>query len=63
MNIVSLDSQRPHLTLDTGNAVHVMPVALVADVAEGRKPPSILGDDCLRVIVDEWLTEQGWGRG
>lgn len=47
---------RPHVTICTSGAVHVMPVAMVRDVAAGRLPLSAIGDDCLRVIVGEWMT-------
>lgn len=51
-----LDEYRPHVNIEThdGNQ-HVIPMALIHDVANGEYYPGILGDAVLRSIVTEWL--------
>jgi len=56
MSVAHIDDYRPHVVIQTDDAVHVMPLALIDDWAEGRKDPD---PDCMRVIIREWLE---WGR-
>ena len=58
MSVVSLDSRRPHLVVDSRSIdgmVHVYPVSYWRDWAAGKpvgvEPPT----DVLRRIVAEWL--------
>jgi len=58
MTVLRLDDHRPHLTIMTvdGNA-HVLPVSLVRDWIEGRRP-IVETDDweiIVRTICKEWL--------
>ncbi|UIS24713.1 hypothetical protein S21ZY_151 [Pseudomonas phage ZY21] len=56
MNVVDLIEKTPHVSLidHQGNA-HVIPVSAIRGIANGTYPPSNLGDDVLRRIVEEWL--------
>ena len=54
MPIEHLDDHRPHATLQdpmTGR-VHVVPMALIEDWANGELPPD---PDCARAIIFDWL--------
>ena len=56
-NVVNLDSQRPHLVIDSsgfGGSVRVYPVAYFEDLVAG-KPVEPIPDDALRQIIAEWL--------
>lgn len=35
-NIIHLDQYRPYITIETEDSVHVLPLALLQSVAEGR---------------------------
>lgn len=54
--LVELDDHRPHLTMacDAGH-VHVLPVALVLDIAHADQPIDHLPDCLYRKILGEWL--------
>ena len=53
--VIELDAMRPHYCIGVANGnQHVLPVALVSAVADGREPPAVLGDDVLRTIISEW---------
>lgn len=53
--VINLDAMRPHYCIGVANGnQHVLPVALVTAVAEGRDSPALLGDDVLRAIISQW---------
>lgn len=54
-NVVDLDAQRPHLTVEGESRVHVVPVALIEDVIIGKRSPTVLGDELTRDILAQWL--------
>lgn len=52
-DIAELDDQRPHVVVNAGEKVHVVPVNLIGDWAEGvHEVPK----DILRVIINDWLS-------
>jgi hypothetical protein len=50
---------RPHLLVHASDGAHVIPVALLTDVAEGRKPSQILTEPVIQRIIQEWLKGAG----
>jgi len=58
-DVVELDDMRPTLMIECpGHVIHIMPVMLIENVIAGNEPPSILGDDVLREIVERWWATQ-----
>lgn len=58
MSVVDLTDKTPHVALiDHKGDAHVIPVSALRGVANGTYPPSNLGDDVLRRIVEEWLSK------
>lgn len=55
--LVILDEYRPHVQIQTGNDVHVLPVKALQEVAEGKRNPYDIEDwpRIMRKIVEEWL--------
>lgn len=54
-NVVAIDDMRPHVVVHASDAAHVLPVALLQDVAKGSKPSSILTEPVIQRIIEEWL--------
>jgi hypothetical protein len=56
-NIVNIEDAKPHLTVNCGESVHVVPVALIEDVIAGKKDFTQLEqwDVLLKTILKEWL--------
>lgn len=58
-NVVDLDAQRPHITLDEYGVdgkvrvVHVIPLLKIRDWAEGRAP--LPDEGLLRAALADWL--------
>lgn len=42
MSIVDLSERQPHLIVNMGNAVHVLPLSLIRDIASGKVDASKL---------------------
>ena len=55
--VSSSDGHKPHLTVNCGESVHVVPVALIEDVIEGKKDFTQLErwDVLLKTILKDWL--------
>lgn len=60
-DILRMDDYRgPAITVETGKAIHVYPLAYFQAVAQGEEVEPI-PEDVLRVIVGEWLQlKQGY---
>ena len=59
--VTNLDDYKPHCAIPslTRNAVHVVPLSLVEDVASGKIDFSECEDpDWIRTIMKEWLDER-----
>lgn len=56
-SIVAMHSRKPHVVINTGEAVHVVPVEVFRKLADGGLPLESLAchDVILRVIIGEWL--------
>jgi len=56
-NVIDLQDHHPHLTIPTKNAVHVLPVALIKDVIDGKKLIFDIDgwEDILPVILSDYL--------
>jgi len=56
-NIRHISDNKPHLTVNCGESVHVIPVALIEDVIEGKKDFTQLDqwDVLLKTILKDWL--------
>ena len=55
------DENSEHMTITTHEGcVHVVSVALIEDLIEGRRKLSDMPDmeDVMRAILDEWLTDR-----
>lgn len=54
--IVNFIENTPHVSVivESGD-IHVMAVASLRKIINGEYPPSNLGDDVLRRIIEEWL--------
>lgn len=55
--VIHIDDQKPHLTINCGDSVHVVPIALIEDVIAGKKCFTQLEqwNDLLKTILVEWL--------
>jgi len=55
--VVYLDDMREHLTIQGGKAVHVCPITMFRDVANGKLPLYNIDDvdDMAPRIIAEWL--------
>lgn len=55
--VENIDDFRPHLTVNCGKSVHVVPVALIEDVIAGKKDFTQIDDwvDLLKTILRDWL--------
>ena len=56
-NIVNIEDAKPHLTVNCGESVHVIPVALIEDVISGKKDFTQFDDweTLLKTILRNWL--------
>lgn len=56
--IIHIDDHKPHLTVNCGESVHVVPVALIEDVINGKKDFTQLDqwDTLLKTILKDWLS-------
>lgn len=56
-NITHIDDHKPHLTVNCGESVHVVPVALIEDVISGKKDFTQLDqwNVLLKTILKDWL--------
>lgn len=56
-NVVRLDGFRPHLVLAAADrSLHVVPVALLEAVIEGRKPFTAMDERAVRAMLLDYLT-------
>lgn len=56
-DVVQLDDYRPHLVLAAADrSVHVVPVALLEAVIEGRKPFTAMDERAVRAMLLDYLT-------
>ncbi len=53
--IHDIADRRPHVAIQASDAIHVLPLSLLEDVAKGTKPSEILTEPVVRRIVEEWL--------
>lgn len=55
--VSNIEDVKPHLTINCGDKVHVVPVSLIEDVIEGRKDLTQIDDweNLARKILQEWL--------
>ncbi len=55
--IVNIEEAKPHLTVNCGETIHVIPVALIEDVIAGKKDFTQLDDweTLLKTILRDWL--------
>ncbi len=56
-NVTDISEQRPHLTVQGKEAVHILPVSLIRDVAEGKKCITEIDywEDFLPAILSDYL--------
>jgi hypothetical protein len=55
--VVALDDRRPHLSVVTPGAVHVVPVSAVKRFAEGALPLDALPEAVIRALVGDALVQ------
>lgn len=57
-NVVDLTAKQPHINIYThdGN-VHVLPLAALRNVVKGVYPAASLGEEVLRAIVSDCLSQ------
>lgn len=55
--VVALDDRRPHLSVATPGAVHVVPVATVRRIAEGGLPLDALPEAVIRALLGDALVQ------
>lgn len=54
--VVHLDDHRPHITIGGANRVHVVPVALIESLIEGKLAFSDVEDQSmLQDVLSNWL--------
>lgn len=53
--IHDIADQRPHLMVVANDGAHVIPRALIQSVIDGKKPSSILTEQVVQRIIEEWL--------
>ena len=56
-NVINIDESRPHITLNCGKSVHVVPVSLIEDVISGKINFSDIEqcDLLIKPILRDWL--------
>lgn len=55
--VVQMDEYRPHLVLAAADrSLHVVPVALVEAVIDGRKPLTAMDERAVRAMLLDYLT-------
>lgn len=56
--ISNIEEAKPHLSVNCGEKIHVIPVALIEDVIKGRKDLTQLDDweGIIRRVFEEWLS-------
>lgn len=54
-NIHDIADRRPHLMVVARDGAHVIPLALVQSVVEGKQPSSVLTEPVVQRIIEEWL--------
>ncbi len=57
MGIYHIEDHKPHMTIQGLNAVHVVPVSLIEDIASGKIKISDIDefDDFLPTLIQEWI--------
>lgn len=56
--VVNFVENTPHVAVITeNNDVHVIAVSSLRNIVNGTYPPSNLGEDVLRRIIEEWLQQ------
>lgn len=55
--VVALDDRRPHLSVVTPEAVHVVPVVTVQRIAEGAMPLDALPEAVIRALLGDALVQ------
>lgn len=55
--VTHIDDHKPHLTVNCGETVHVVPVALIEDVVNGKTDFTQIEqwDVLLKTILRDWL--------
>lgn len=56
--VTTLDDFRPHTVIDCGGSVHVVPCALLEDVAAGARQFDALPEEVWQAIVRDWLADR-----
>ena len=56
--VTHVDDHKPHLTVNCGESVHIVPVALIEDVINGKRDFTQLEkwDVLLKTILKDWLS-------
>lgn len=54
-DVVTLEDMRRHMVVHAADAAHIIPVALLEDVAKGLKPSGILTEPVIQRIIEEWM--------
>ncbi len=60
MSAIKLDDHRPHVVVKVASGdVHVLPLILLEEIAEGRRPFDHLDlwPDIMRAVMNEWLSD------
>lgn len=52
MKVIPIEKKMPHYIFTTDNGVHVVPHIVVERWATGSLAPN---EDCLKVIIKEWI--------
>ena len=62
MSVKDINDFRPHLTIQCDNSVHVLPVATLTDVIEGRLKFTDIDrhEDLIKPILADYLNSLGW---
>lgn len=57
-NVMQLEEARPHLTVNCGETVHVLPVSLINDVIAGKIDFTSIErwEELLKTILKDWLS-------
>jgi hypothetical protein len=56
-NVTHIEDHKPHLTVNCGETVHVIPVSLIEAVIAGKKDFTQIDDweDLLKTILRDWI--------
>ena len=54
-NVVNIDHHRPHFVINAPEAVYVIGVDTMQDIADGKLPVDTLSDGELKAIINDWM--------